>query len=329
HSSSDSDIECGALTQERYQQLRLNWALTTWEHNTRAMRELQMLFERAFRKDAGKGVQLAMFEDLKSALHQAERMGRLDRTLDQLIAAAVRVLPKQKRTLVMSAQKRAVVQMRRSARRGDGMEGNSETGPDDDGTCNRAALDDLPVEVVEAIFGHLGPVELARCTCVSRSWRDLSRGADTVWHALYELTFQGTASIVQHSLPTTNASAYRAFQQAAAGRPRGLKRWSGRVLGLSGPAWLSSSALRCMPPSRVAALKFPRVDKVVRWACGQSTGRFSSVESSSGESDNDAAGTTSRMRLWALANRLNALIEALKRLSDGVRMRPYPGRFMH
>ncbi|GIL47128.1 hypothetical protein Vafri_4028 [Volvox africanus] len=290
--------------------MRTSYLVLAWwthrEHNTRAMRELQMLFERAFRKDADKGVQLAMFEDLQTALHQAERMGRLDRTLDQLIAAAVRVLPKQKRTLVVTAQKRAAVQMRRSARRGDGMEGNSETGPDDDGTHNLAALDDLPVEVVEAIFGHLGPVELARCTCVSRSWRDSSRGADIVWHALYGLTFPDTASTAQHNLPTTNASAYRAFQQAAAGRPRGLKRWSGRVLGLSGPAWLSSSALRFMAPSRVAALKFPRVDQVVRWACGQPTGRFSnssSVESSSGESDNAAAGTASRMRLWALANK--------------------------
>ncbi|GIL47129.1 hypothetical protein Vafri_4028 [Volvox africanus] len=184
--------------------MRTSYLVLAWwthrEHNTRAMRELQMLFERAFRKDADKGVQLAMFEDLQTALHQAERMGRLDRTLDQLIAAAVRVLPKQKRTLVVTAQKRAAVQMRRSARRGDGMEGNSETGPDDDGTHNLAALDDLPVEVVEAIFGHLGPVELARCTCVSRCHRTVQVLAGFIAWRRHSLARIIWANIPRHSV---------------------------------------------------------------------------------------------------------------------------------
>ncbi len=42
-------------------------------------------------------VQSAMLEDLMVALAQAERMGRLGPTVEGLVTAALRVLPKQKR----------------------------------------------------------------------------------------------------------------------------------------------------------------------------------------------------------------------------------------
>ncbi|GLC45100.1 hypothetical protein PLESTB_001468200 [Pleodorina starrii] len=306
--SGNDDDDSGTLSAARYQQLRLEWALSTWEHNARGTRELQGLFERAFKKDAVKAVQAAMFSDLQTALHQAERMGRLDRTLDQLIAAAARVLPKQKRNLVIAAQKRAAVQMRRAARRGDTSGGDSSGDEGEEACARDAALDDLPLEVLDAIFAHLGPVELARCGCVSRSWRDLSRGADSVWRALYDLTFQRTASAAAQRNPPsaprdTATCAYYDFQRAAAARPRALLRWSGRVMGPSGPVWLSSSALRRMAPCRVAAMKFPRVDQVVSWACGRSIGSCSgdSSQGCSSESSEDSdEGAASRMRLWVL-----------------------------
>ncbi|GFR43677.1 hypothetical protein Agub_g4785 [Astrephomene gubernaculifera] len=244
-----------------------------------------------------------MFEDLQTAMTQAERMGRLGRTLDQLVAAALRVLPKQKRTLVATAQKRAQVQLRRSIRRGGEVSGSEE----EDGEAAVGplpSLHDLPTEVVESIFEHLGPVELARCACVSRCWRDLSRGADGAWCALLDLTFPGRPHQAASQPAGPAGRAYRQFRLPAAGRPRALLRWSGRVLAAGGPAWLSSDALRRMAPAALAGLRFPREDQVVRWACHEPLARSSSSGSSSYDdsSSDDEAVTVgaSRLRLWAV-----------------------------
>ncbi|PNH08927.1 hypothetical protein TSOC_004519 [Tetrabaena socialis] len=315
HRASESDDSSGSgtiVTVQRYSILRLGWALSTWEHNARAMRELRALFQHVYARKADKAMQAAMFDDLQTAVSQAERMGRLGPLLDQLIAAASRVLPKQKRHTVAASVKRAALQMRRSLRKGgdrgeecvdsDGSEDGADQAP------KPSSLHDLPAEVVEAIFAHLGPVELARCECVCRCWRELSRGAEEVWRQLDELTFRRGPTRRRRALPNPQPqqaaapTACQRFREAAAARPRALLRWSGRALAAAGPAWLSSDELRRAAPARMAAYCFPSEHQIVRWACRRSVDDSDKTTSSEGSSSGkeEASASTLARRLWAL-----------------------------
>ncbi|KAG2453675.1 hypothetical protein HYH02_001888 [Chlamydomonas schloesseri] len=265
-----------------------------------------------------------MLEDLMVALAQAERMGRLGTTVEGLVSAALRVLPKQKRIAVAMAHRRAVVLQRRQARRqggadgGQGGNGDSSADDSDEGenySTRMPSLHDLPLEVIEAVFQQLGPVELARCACVSRSWREVvvSPHMDGVWRQLFHLTFPrsslGAAATPASGSGALPAPAYMGFRAAALGKPRRLSRWSGRVLRDGTLSWMCTDALRRLPASALRALKFPTEGQVVQWACGRrrlvassSSSEASDAnasESSDSDGDKGTAEQLTRMKLWA------------------------------
>lgn len=82
------------------------------------------------------------------------------------------------RNAVATAHRRAAVQQRREARRRRSPDGTPRAESDDDSSeggdgsegcgVRLPSLHDLPLEVIETVFEHLGPVELGRCACVSR-----------------------------------------------------------------------------------------------------------------------------------------------------------------
>eukprot|EP00198_Chlamydomonas_reinhardtii_P007624 XP_001696961.1 F-box protein [Chlamydomonas reinhardtii] len=170
------------------------------------------------------------------------RMGRLDGTLDGLVTAALRVLPKQKRNAVATAHRRAAVQQRREARRRRSPDGTPRAESDDDSSeggdgsegcgVRLPSLHDLPLEVIETVFEHLGPVELGRCACVSRSWREVavSSHMDMVWTQLFHLTFPRSALVAAAGPGGAGAplaTAYTLFCRAALG-----KSWAAAGTGL-------------------------------------------------------------------------------------------------
>ncbi|KAG2499101.1 hypothetical protein HYH03_003284 [Edaphochlamys debaryana] len=296
--SDDSDSSGGegeGLGMSRYTALRLGWALQTWEHNARAVKELQALFAVAYAKLAVKAVQAAMYEDLLLALAQAVRMGRLGASLDRLVAAAQKVLPKQKRSALATAAKKAAVQQRRSAgRRG------SDSGSEGEEAEALPSLRDLPTDVLLCVFSQLGPMELGRCACTCRSWRDLAGGANEVWRELFARTWPGRTAPVGTTDP--GAGAYAQFRAAAAGRRRPLLRWAGRVLGPAGPVWLGATELRRMTPAQLAATRGIKKEQVVRWACRQAYSSSSVSEGSGSESDTsseEGVGAVGLSRMWA------------------------------
>lgn len=313
--SSSGDEGRGTLSASRYSALELHSALSTWEHNARATRELQSLFQKGY-KDADKAAQAAMYQDLGMALIQAERMGRMGRSLDALLAVALKALPKQKRNAIQTAHKQAAVRQRRTARKGEAAAGCRE--PDDDGGDGledgpdpMPSLHDLPLEVVERIFECMGPVELGRCACVCRCWRDLSRGAEHTWQRLLSVTFAGhrqqpkraAAAGVASQGGATAKSAVQRFGEAVQARPQALLRWSGRALEAGKPVWLSGGPLSGGHGGpRRSCVRYPTAEQVVLWALRRPLGDTSSSSGSGEESDGSPGDALRVGRLWAASH---------------------------
>ena len=167
--------------------------LTATRDYARAAEELAFVLERCV-ASAEKPAVRAAHED---ALLAAKLVSGLDREMDaraarRVHAAALAVLPAQKRAAFESAYKTASVERARKLKLGR-RASSSSSSSSDDAHLNSARdpsdppppadVADLPADVLNLAIGRLAPRDLARASCVSRDWRARVEEADAAWRA--------------------------------------------------------------------------------------------------------------------------------------------------
>ena len=167
--------------------------LTATRDYARAAEELAFVLERCV-ASAEKPAVRAAHED---ALLAAKIVSGLDREMDaraarRVHAAALAVLPAQKRAAFESAYKTASVERARKLKLGR-RASSSSSSSSDDAHLNSARdpsdppppadVADLPADVLNLAIGRLAPRDLARASCVSGDWRARVEEADAAWRA--------------------------------------------------------------------------------------------------------------------------------------------------
>ena len=169
--------------------------LTATRDYARAAEELAFVLERCV-ASAEKPAVRAAHED---ALLAAKLVSGLDREMDaraarRVHAAALAVLPAQKRAAFESAYKTASVERARKLKLGRRASSSLSSSSSSDDAHLDSARDpsdppppadvaDLPADVLNLAIGRLAPRDLARASCVSRDWRARVEEADAAWRA--------------------------------------------------------------------------------------------------------------------------------------------------
>jgi len=168
------------LSQATYALLDITRALMRREDYTSAVGELALLIRKGYGKGMDKGVEAAMVNDVRLAVTIIERHAGPPRMLDAaaaLVEAASRVLPQERSKQVVREHRKSLIALTRNHNKGVNV---VQSG----GDVNVMQQ----VDVLEQVFAYLEAPDLARASCVSKSWREASASPE-VWRILYEKSF--------------------------------------------------------------------------------------------------------------------------------------------
>ncbi|KAF5838529.1 hypothetical protein DUNSADRAFT_2727, partial [Dunaliella salina] len=143
------------------------------QFRVQACHELAACLSRDNFKRPSKRCQAAMAADVLSAVELCDRRPQCLEATQQVVKAAEKVLPQQKRSKMQAEFKRKMQSLARADRKSRGMSAessDSEEGP----------VSDVPIpdSVMHIIFARLDPVSLARASCVCRCVLDVGQGLD-------------------------------------------------------------------------------------------------------------------------------------------------------
>mmetsp|Transcript_17259 Transcript_17259/g.45198 ORF Transcript_17259/g.45198 Transcript_17259/m.45198 type:complete len:385 (+) Transcript_17259:74-1228(+) len=234
-SSSDDcesdDTEPLILDDVRYIQLQLGQALAQRQFRVQACHELAACLSRDVFSKPSKRCQAALAADALRAVEVCDRRPQSLEATQQVVKAAEKVLPQQKRSKIQAEFKRKMQSLARADRK------NKEGSDAED-----EAASDVPIpdSVMHIIFARLDPVSLACASCVCRSWHHLGNAPD-LWD------FWEQSSLFPRSAARTPEGQSKAsaatFGRLLAEHPQAVLPFkTGRIMHGGKPGWLHPDA---------------------------------------------------------------------------------------
>ncbi|KAF5829300.1 hypothetical protein DUNSADRAFT_16281 [Dunaliella salina] len=237
-SSSDHDSDENELVLDevykRYLKLELRQALALRQFRVQACHELAACLPPDNFRQPSKRCQAAMAADALRAVEVCDRRPQCIEATQQVVKAAEKVLPQQKRSEIQAEFERKMQSLARADCKGKGMSAENSN--------SEEAASDVPIpdSVMHIILARLDPVSLARASCVCRSWHVLGSAPDLWYFWEHTSLFPHTAARTPEGQSKASAAS---FGRLLAEYPQAILPFkTGRIMKFSKPGWLHPDA---------------------------------------------------------------------------------------
>lgn len=162
---------------EQYEAAGLSCAMRRPVDHRRACAELTALIELAYER-CDKELQRTLEQDAVVAVESCDGTSDCAAAVGELCHVAVQHFPKQKGLQLEKLQKQMILRLQRQEKKEAAARAEREN-----------LSEDVPVEVLAKILGHLPARDAARAACVNRAWREVVSADAKSWELFVRCTF--------------------------------------------------------------------------------------------------------------------------------------------